>query len=166
MGNQMVKEIISIMEIKEFIKEIGKMAKRKDSASWLSMINMDIQENGNKIKNMEKVLTSTLINKDMKENGLKTRKMARASINIEMEMNTMETGKTIEDKVKELCLIIMDRVTLAIGLRENNKGGVNSPSQQGKSMRENGNQAKCTGEAYLSGTMVEKLKEYGNMANF
>ena len=33
MGNQMVKEIISIMGIKEFIKEIGKMEKSKDLVS-------------------------------------------------------------------------------------------------------------------------------------
>ena len=33
MENLMVKEIIYIMEIKEFIKEIGKMVKNKDLVS-------------------------------------------------------------------------------------------------------------------------------------
>ena len=74
------------------------------------MINMGIQESGNKIKNMEKVLTYTLISKDTKDSGLKIRKTAREYINIEMEMNIMEIGKMIEDRVKELCLITMDLV--------------------------------------------------------
>lgn len=69
MVSQMGKAIISIIIIKESIKEIGRMVRRKDSGSWLLMINMVILVIGRKIKRMAKVHTFTPMAKDMKEIG-------------------------------------------------------------------------------------------------
>ena len=97
----MVKEIIYIMEIKEYIKEIGKMARNKDLGNQLLMISMDTRENGNKIKKMAKAHIYIRMERDMKVVGPKTKKMEKEYIDIEMGMFMKDCGKMIEGKVKE-----------------------------------------------------------------
>ena len=65
----MGKETTYTMEIREFIRETGKMERRKVLENSLSMTSMDIQESGRKIKKMEKALTSILTEKDIRVHG-------------------------------------------------------------------------------------------------
>lgn len=98
MANLMDRAIIFIMEIKEYTRVTGKMAKSKDLVNQSSMINMVILGNGEKIRKMAEDLISTPMVKDIKEDGSKTRKKVKEFIDIEMVMCMMVDGKMIEDK--------------------------------------------------------------------
>ena len=102
MESLMEKETIFIMEIKEYIKEIGKMEKKKDLESLSLMINMDIQENGEKTKKMEKDHIFIQMAKDIKDHGSEIRKRVKEFTDIKTEMLMKVVGKKIEDMVLEL----------------------------------------------------------------
>ena len=96
MENHTEKGIIFTMLVKEYIKEIGKMEKKKALANQLLRISMDTLDYGETIKKMEKALIFIQMDKNIMEVGFETKKKVKGNIDIKMVMYTKGLGKMIE----------------------------------------------------------------------
>lgn len=92
----MAKEIIFIKVERLFIREIGKMVRRKDLASLLFRIIMAIPANGKIIRSKVKDLISTPMVRNMMVIGFVIRNQALVLINIRMRMFISGVGRMID----------------------------------------------------------------------
>jgi hypothetical protein len=96
----MVKELI-IMQMAQFMKEIGKIIKFMELALIHGKMERYIQGNGKKEICMDKVYLAGLMAEDMKVNINRIKKMGSGFILGKMEGNMLDNGKTVNNMVKE-----------------------------------------------------------------